>query len=354
MTNDSHGDEPVRTNLEQFGKSTGQIDRALWCLNGLSSFVAFEKLEGLSSHQSYIFHQLAIHNVFGFISAWKPELSANQNDKNTASLLIDLKANGLNSVQLLGHLNQEPDEAPARAFYFNYGYPDFERYKALLLSLCNKYDQPAIAAYESNQIRIFDAGGRVEKVFNLSTMKPTHLRKIWSDMIKQKFVWLESGYLTGAPIWACGPMYDSAGLISDLPLRFAEQGFVTRYRPLREREEVEHSKLAKIRVDSEILAARILKARQRGDVVSEQKSYDALTHFCSLHKLDQGEVMKAAIEQKASGLVVNLLRTQRSGTPERVRVCYERLESFCIDQKLNVEEVIATNRARLSEIWGPG
>jgi hypothetical protein len=243
MTNDAHGDEPARTNLEQSGKAFGPIDRALWCLNGLSSFVAFEKLEGLGSHQSHIFHELAVQRVFGLISAWKPELSATQNDKNTARLLIDLKANGLRSVQLLGHLNEEPDAVPARAFYFNYGHPDLERYKTLLLSLCKKYDQPGIAAYESSQIRIFDATGRVEKVFNLSTVKPNHLRKVWGDMVKQKFVWLESGYLGGAPLQICGPVYSGAGLISDLPIRCPEQvRTVIRYRPLGEKKEIEQSK----------------------------------------------------------------------------------------------------------------
>ena len=282
-------------------------------------------------------------------------MSTIENDQNTARLLIDLKANGLRSVQLLGHLHEEPDAAPARAFYFNYGHPDLERYKTLLLSLCKKYEQPAVAAYESDQIRIFDASEGVEKVFNLSTMKPNHLRKVWSDMVKQKFVWLESGYLDASPITLCGPMYDSQGLISDLPIRHPELvGTVTRNRPLRKKEEIEQSKLANIQLDSEILASRILKARQSADPAIVQKCYDELKDFCILHNLNEDEVLKTAIEKKASVLVVNLLRTKKTGKPDRVRVCYERLESFCIDQNLNVDDLIAANRKRLDEIWGPG
>ena len=127
MTNYSHGDEPARTNIEQSNKVFGPIDRALACLNGMSSFLAFEKLEGLSSHQSHIFHDLAIHRAFGLVSAWKPELSASENDENTARLLVDLNANGLKSIQLLDHLNEQPDVAPARAFFFYYGYDDSEK-----------------------------------------------------------------------------------------------------------------------------------------------------------------------------------------------------------------------------------
>ena len=223
---------------------------------------AFEKLEGLSSHQSNVFHDLAIHCVFGLISAWKPELSANQNDENTARLLIDLNAKGLKSIQLLGHLHEEPDVAPARAFYFNYGYPDYEKNKTLLLSLCKKYEQPAIAAYESGQIRIFDASGRVEKGFTLLTMKPTHLRKVWSDMVKRKFVWLESGYRDASPVTICGPMYAGAGLRSDLIGGLTDEArSLCRYRPLQEKPD-EASIIANIQWTAESLAADLFKAKQ--------------------------------------------------------------------------------------------
>ena len=57
------------------------IDHVLFCLNDLTSFVSFEKLEGLDSHQSNIYHDLARGRIFGLVSAWLPQHSREENDK---------------------------------------------------------------------------------------------------------------------------------------------------------------------------------------------------------------------------------------------------------------------------------
>jgi hypothetical protein len=78
-------------------------------------------------------------------------------------------------------------------------------------------------------------------------------------MVKQKFVWLESGYLDGAPLQICDPVYDGTGLISDLPIRCPEQvRTVIRY-TLGERKEIERSKLASIQVDAKRRSRKALR-----------------------------------------------------------------------------------------------
>jgi len=217
------------------------IDRALRCLNDLTSFVSFEKLEGLDSHQSDIYHDLARGRIFGLVSAWHPRSSREENDKNTASLLVDLNSRGLKCVQLLGHTedpHREDEANPARAFYFRHGECDSKKYKSLVLSLCAKYDQPAVASYEHKEIRVFDATGKVLGCFPISTMRVKTLRKIWNCMANCSFLSLESGYLTGSPITLCGPLYDSAGLHSDVSLRAELPSSLIRYRPLRDKKDI--------------------------------------------------------------------------------------------------------------------
>jgi hypothetical protein len=222
------------------------VDRVSFCLNDLTSFVSLEKLEGVDSHQSSIYHDLATRRIFGLVSAWLPQHSRAENDKNSVSLLTDLHAGGLKCVQLLGH-TEEPyrtdEENPARAFFFKYGSCEAEKNKALLLSLCSKYAQPAVSAYEHGAVRIFDPSGKVLRGYPLDTLKVKTLRKIWSCMAGCSFISLESGYLTGNPRPICGPLYANAGLQSDLAVRSEVPGNLLRYRPLRDKAENERERL---------------------------------------------------------------------------------------------------------------
>ena len=212
------------------------LDNALNCLNNLSSFLAFEKLDGNSSHFSCIFHYVCTQKIFGIISAWQNKQSVAENNESTAHLLLDLHSNGLKAIQLLGHCDEDAEAEPARAFFITYNSEDAQKYKTLLLSHCRKYNQPAVAIYESNQIRVLNETGGVEKIFTRSTMEPVHIKNVWGAMAKRKFSWLESGYLSADPISLCGPLYDSVGLRSDIPINLLGDaikrvGNLIRYRP---------------------------------------------------------------------------------------------------------------------------
>jgi hypothetical protein len=52
------------------------------------------------------------------------------------------------------------------------------------------------------------------------------------------------------------------------------------------------------------------------------------------------------------GMLVADSRKKKNGKPERVRVCFERLSNFCLEQNLHVDEVIESNKERLNKRWG--
>lgn len=118
---------------------------------------------------------------FALVSAWTEDQSTEENNESTARLLLDLRDNGLKSIQLLGHFDEieEASQTPARAFFTTYNWDDAEKYKRLMLSLCQKYRQDAVAVYHNKQIRVLDSEGKVRKMFNTSTMKT---QSTWSSV----------------------------------------------------------------------------------------------------------------------------------------------------------------------------
>jgi len=227
--------------------ATTSIERALRCLNDWTSFVCFEKLEGTSTHLSRVFHYIWSATPFALVSAWRPDQSIDENNLSTARLLLDLRDNEIESIQLLGHYddNEAAEHTTERAFFITYYGSDAERYKRLMLLLCQKYGQDAVAVYHHRQIRVLDSTGKVQKMFNMSTMEPTHLKRIWSAMSGRNFTWLESGFLSANPIFLCGPEYARVGLLSDIPIGSAQRRFhmaagLTRYRPLRNNKDADY------------------------------------------------------------------------------------------------------------------
>jgi len=324
------------------------IDRVLSCLNDLTSFVSFEKLEGLDSHQSNIYHDLARGRIFGLVSAWLPQHSREENDKNAASVLVDLRASGLKCVQLLGHVEDPPRENetnPARAFFFKYGACDAEKYKALILSLCNKYAQPAVAAYEHREVRVFDSSGKVLRGYPLATLRVETLRKIWSCMANCSFVSLESGYLTGNPMSICGPLYDSAGLQSDFSFRSEIPSHLLRYRPLRDKAENEREHLNDIRRHGESLTSKLFDAKQIRDQIKVQLCLEELETYCSKHNLSATRLIEDDLTRRASSLVVLWLLKLKSRRPDGAKRSYEELEQFCVEQQLDVDAVISRTKS---------
>lgn len=324
------------------------IDRSLTCLNDLTSFVSFEKLEGLDSHQSSIYHDLARGRIFGLVSAWLPQNSREENDKSTASLLADLHARGLKCVQLLGHAegpHREEETNPARAFFFKYGAIDAEKYKAFMLSLCNNYAQPAIAAYEHREIRVFDSSGKVLRGYPLATLRVKTLRRIWSFMANCSFLSLESGCLTGNPISICGPLYDSAGLQSDFSFRSEIPAHLLRYRPLRDKVENKREHLNDIRRQGESLTSKLFDAEQIRDQIEVQLCLEELETYCSKHNLSATQLIEDDLTRRASSLVVLWLLKLKSRRTDKAKRSYEKLEQFCVEQKLDVDAVIVRTKS---------
>jgi hypothetical protein len=338
----------IITGMSNDARVMTSTERALRCLNDISSFVCFEKLEGTSSHLSRVFHYVCIGTPFALISAWRPDQSAEENNENTARLLIDLHSNGLKSIQLLGHFdeNEAADYQPARAFFTTYDWNDREKYKCLMLSLCQKYGQDAVAVYHDKQIRVFDGAGKVRKMFNMSTMEPTHLKKIWSAVSGPKFTGLESGYLSGNPIMFCGPQYDSVGLVSDIPIgsigRMSQKAAsLMRYRPLRNKEDAEYARLADIERTKEALAEGVLRARESATSAKADECYKQLIDFCAEHNLNADAAIHAEVQFKARILAMNLSGARKKNNPVRQQKCYESLKEYCAQHNLDPEQVIA-------------
>ena len=252
---------PVEELTEQ--ELASALRQATGCLNEISSFLSFEKLQGSASHLSRVFHAIAYGSPFALISAWRPELSLEENNARTARLLLDLPRDQCRAIQLLGTKEVSDcgeKDLLERAFFILYEGVFADEFKKLMLSLCNKYDQHAVALDERNDIRVFDASGRVEKMFTRSNIEPHHLKRIWTAISGgRRFTSIESGFLDGSPLFLCGPQYDSLGLRSDIPPGAFSKVWqrdrnLIRVRPFRDPTDAERARLADIHLQTEILA----------------------------------------------------------------------------------------------------
>jgi hypothetical protein len=218
------GSDPVNVSI-QLPAGRGSVKTALTCMNNYTSFLAFEKLEGSASHLSRAFHSLSTEKVFSLISGWQESKSKEENDASAARLLVDLAGQGANSIQILGHRCGvgEVDTNPVLAFLVTD--PDLraKTYKEQHLLMCQKYNQLAVAFYEHREIRVFNASGAVVKGFNLKTLEARHLIRILGSLVNLKLGWLESGFFSASPVFLCAPVYDSCGLISDVPIGTAHR-----------------------------------------------------------------------------------------------------------------------------------
>jgi hypothetical protein len=204
----------------QLPAGRGSVKTALTCINEYTSFLAFEKLEGSASHLSRAFHCLSTETVFGLISAWQESVSKGENDANAARLQVELASQGAHSIQILGHRCSlgAIDANPVRAFLVTDPDLTAKTYKEQQLSMCQKYNQLAVAFYEHREIRVFSPSGEVVKGFNLKTLEARHLIRILGAVVNLKLGWLESGFFDASPVFLCAPVYDSCGLISDVPI----------------------------------------------------------------------------------------------------------------------------------------
>lgn len=198
--------------------SANKKSTALKCLNELSDFVDFEKLYGTDSHCSRVFHAVCTQKIFGVISAHDASLSDRENDERLAELLLKLHENGLSAIQIASR----EEKLLNRGFFCTYS-SDVDKTKDLFLSLGKNFNQARVAVYDNRNIRVLNVDGTVFKMFNIETLEPAHLKKIWNAMLDSKATSLESGFLSGSPLQFCGPMYESVGLRSDVPVNLVKR-----------------------------------------------------------------------------------------------------------------------------------
>lgn len=203
------------------------------CLNNISDYIDFEKLYGTDSHCSRIFHAICTEKIFGLISAHDKNLSEAENNKQLAELLLELHDNGISSIQLVGC---DDNGKYQRGFFCTYNSAHVDSTKTLFLNLGKRFNQAKVAIYDNKHIRVLNLDGSVFKMFNVETLEPAHLKKIWNATLDSKAISLESGFLSGNPIYLCGPMYDRVGLVSDVTVHLLKRVFqkskgLIRHRP---------------------------------------------------------------------------------------------------------------------------
>lgn len=332
--------------------ATTDLEQALYCLTKVSSFVAFEQLDGISSHLSRVYHSICIGTPFALVSAWLPDKSTEENTERTGRLLLDLRDNSYRPIQLAGHLELATDESASaveRALFVTYNWTDCEKSKRLMLSLCDKYEQRAVAIYANNQIRVLDAFGDVHKTFTRALIEPRHLKRIWSAMTARNFVQVDTGYLHGSPLQFCGPIYDHVGITSDIPISQLSRlsytaGELVNRQPFRNRQEMEREQLRDTMLTSEILAGSLIRSGESGNVVKEKRCYEQLVTFCTANSLNVNLLIEHAARKHAGVLAVDVLRADKKGDPARKLKCYERLIAFCAKHHLNTEQVIYSKK----------
>jgi hypothetical protein len=226
MSTDSLGDDFIGS-LSQFSPTFKSIEAALRCLNQYTSFLAFEHLAGSASHLSRTFHALSTQSAFTLVSAWHADRKRIENDFYAANLLLELKAQGEEYIQIVAHRCKAPeaDGNPIRAFLLINASLIADDHKVNMLNLCRKYNQPSVALYEHKEIRIFDTTGKVLKGFSLKTMEPHHLKRVLAALVNLRVEWLETGYLTASPMFLCDLQYKNVGLCSDVPLHLLNRLF---------------------------------------------------------------------------------------------------------------------------------
>jgi hypothetical protein len=164
-------------------------------------------------------------------------------------------------------------------------------------------------------------------------------------MANCSFVSLESGYLTGSPLFICGPLYESAGLYSDFSYRAEIPSNLLRYRPLQDNAENERQRLNDIRWQSESLAGKLFDAMQIHDQIKVQLCLEEVETYCSKHNLSATKLMEDDLTRRASNLVVLWLLKLRSRRTDGAKRSYEKLEQFCVEQQLDVDAVIASTKS---------
>jgi hypothetical protein len=327
------------------------MERATNCLSNMSSFLAFEFLEGSDSHLSRVYNAICTNNAFALISVWNPDQSFQENTENTARLLLDIDQCKVKPIQLLGHLDQHEsmdfDYLPPERAFFITGALNEE----WLLPLCRKYRQDRIALTVGNQVKVLDGSGAVFKTFTRDLIEPHHLKRIWSAISGRNYLWLESGFLDADPFSLSAPLYGSVGLTSDIAhnLRHRGQsiGKLIRKKPFRSKEEIERARLSEIQMSASILATDLIKARDAGKSLREAKFQQQLAAFCTIHNLDFDQIVFEKLRSTAEILAINLIRARESGLATRAERCNVKLNDFCQRHQLPAEHAISTVEKRL-------
>jgi hypothetical protein len=199
------------------GRTTTRLEKALSCLNDMTGLAAFEKLQVSETHISRTFHWICTNTRFALSSAWIEGASVTQNTENTARLLIDLRNADLRAIQLVGRVaTADTAEQYEQAFFIPEDFSLDTNLEKLMLSLCSKYNQRAVAVYNRKRLVVMTPTGSIEKLYTPSLIQPHHLKRIWSAVTGRRYDAVETGIITASPFYLCGPVYDAVGLCSDI------------------------------------------------------------------------------------------------------------------------------------------
>jgi hypothetical protein len=196
------------------------LQSALRCLSW-HSFLDFARLQGDQSHFSRIYHGICTECRFGLISGWRDSHSLLENERSTASLLMDLNEQGLRSILLAAHSAAE--EQTELLLYVPFDTPDSN---SNLLTLGRQWQQ-SVAVCQHNQLRVVAGNGIPARCYARDAMLPQHLRAVIGAMRSREISKIETGVFDANPL-ITRSIYARTGLVSDIPF-----GLLTRaYRQL--------------------------------------------------------------------------------------------------------------------------
>jgi hypothetical protein len=329
-------------------------ERAINALTKMSSYLAFEDLQGDGGHCSRLYHYICTETPFSLFSAWNSELPREQNNRRTAELLLELSKKRMRMIALLAHTAEEFTlDNPELALFVACGSNDSDQYKNLALALGHKFQQQRVCAYKHRHLRIYDLSGSEKRVFNIQHIQPGGIKGILTAITGREYTSVQSGFLNANPISLAGPVYGSVGLFSDVPLglrRFPENAKV-RYRAFETPAQADFRNQKDIQGDASAWALNILKLRERGSIAKADKEYAKLSAFCAQYRMNPAVLLKAAAHLQAGVLAANLHNAKESGRPERESRCLQKLENFCLRYQLDPIKIIAHWNEEFVKRW---
>jgi hypothetical protein len=171
-----------------------------------NSWLDYENLNGLDSHLSRVYHTLATQTRFALIVA----------ERELDSLRMLAKLNEANLVSVALQLHEQGSAEVSTAFFIQ-NITDVPNYSDILNDVSNDYHHaPYLVPDNRGGLRVCQISEAENNRFELEKLRPNHLRRMLTLMLRRKIIKVETGVFDANPL-ITRLIYRRSGLISDVP-----------------------------------------------------------------------------------------------------------------------------------------